>query len=294
MVKEVLLYLNPRPGQTVVDCTTGEGGHAREILERIGEEGMLVGLDKDKEILNRAEELFGTRSNVRLVHSDFRDIEKALEKAGYKGADGVLFDLGVSSYHLDRPERGFSFRAEGPLDMRLDRTQEETAADLVNRLPEKELAGILWDYGEEPKSRRIAAFVAERRKSAPIGTTQELKELVVRATGGRRGATHAATRTFQALRIAVNRELEALHEAMQALPRVLRPGGRAVVITFHSLEDRIVKRVLRGLVKAGCAKDLARKPVLPSRDEVEANPRARSAKLRAVEVVANPAGTETR
>jgi 16S rRNA (cytosine1402-N4)-methyltransferase len=288
MVKEVLLYLNPRPGQTVVDCTVGEGGHAREILGRIGEEGMLIGLDKDNEILERTEAALGGRPNVRLMHKDFRFLSQALEEAGVKAADGLLFDLGISSYHLDNPSRGFSFMSDGPLDMRLNRTQEKTAADLVNQLPESELAEILWEYGEEPKSRRIAACIAKERGDRPITTTEGLKKTIIRATGARHGATHAATRTFQALRIAVNDELTSIHEAMRVLPHVLRSGGRAVVISFHSLEDRIVKRVLRDLASAGCAKNLTRKPVLPSKAEMESNPRSRSAKLRAMEAVEYP------
>jgi 16S rRNA (cytosine1402-N4)-methyltransferase len=284
MIEEVLLYLNLQRGHTAVDCTIGEGGHAVRILEIIGEAGMLIGLDKDEEILQRARERLGERPNVLLKHADFRDLRGVLGELGVEKVDGLLFDLGVSSFHLDNPKRGFSFMSDGPLDMRLDRTQQETAADLVNNLSEEELARILHEYGEEPRSRRIARFIAEARKTRRVTTTGQLKELTVRATGGRHGATHAATRTFQALRIAVNDELASLHDAMRLLPEALRSGGRAVVISFHSLEDRIVKRVLRGLAATGKAQILTRKPVLPSAAEVKENPRSRSAKLRALEV----------
>jgi len=284
LVKELMQYLNPREGQIIVDCTIGEGGHAIRILEGIGERGMLIGLDKDAEILELARRKLSGRPNVRLKHMDFANLPEALHELGFGKVDGALFDLGISSYHLERPERGFSFMAEGPLDMRMDRGQQKTAADLLNTLPEAELAKIIREYGEEPKARRIALRIVKARKEAPVNSTGQLKELIVRATGGRHGARHAATRTFQALRIAVNDELGALHRALKALPEVLLPGGRAVVISFHSLEDRIAKRTFRELVSAGWAKVLTPKPVLPSLEEVEKNPRSRSAKLRALEV----------
>lgn len=284
MIEEVMHYLNIKKGHTVADCTVGEGGHAVRMLEAIDKEGMLIGLDKDGEILRQAKERLGNKANVRLIHGNFIRLSEVLSKLGRENADGVLFDLGVSSYHLDDPKRGFSFISEGPLDMRLDRSQEKNAEELVNELPEKELAGILYEYGEEPKSRRIAKSIVEARKNSRITTTGQLKDLVVRATGGRHGTAHTATRTFQALRIAVNDELSSLHAAMLALPDVLAAGGRAVVISFHSLEDRIVKRVFRDLAATGDAKILTKKPVLPSSAEVEENPRARSAKLRALEV----------
>lgn len=284
MLKEVMLHLDLQEGQTVVDCTTGEGGHAVEMLKRIGESGMLLAFDKDEEILAHARNMLGNRSNVRFIHRNFQHLPEVLDEEGLGKADRVLFDLGVSSFHLNSPERGFSFMSEGPLDMRLDRTQQETAADLVNRLSEREIAHLLREYGEEPMSKRIARLIARERKGGNIKTTGQLKELVVRATGGRHGAAHTATRTFQALRIAVNDELASLHNALRSLPEALRACGKAVVITFHSLEDRIVKRVFRELAASGSAEILTPKPVLPSSGEVAANPRSRSAKLRALEV----------
>jgi len=284
MVEEVLSYLDPRKGQTIADCTIGEGGHADLILERIGEEGMLIGMDKDGEILEKARKRFAGKSNVKLVHTDFRQARAALDGLGLDKLDGILFDFGVSSFHLDNPGRGFSFSHEGPLDMRLDRSREKTAEDIVNTLSESEIAEILRDYGEEPKAGRIARYIVKARKSERIKTTGRLKEIIVSATGGRHGVSHTATRTFQAVRIAVNDELASIHEAVRKTPEILRPGGRAVFISFHSLEDRIVKRDLRGLDGAGLAKILTKKPVLPSKEEVNSNSRARSAKLRALEV----------
>jgi len=285
MLEEAMHYLSPKNGQVQVDCTVGEGGHSAAILRRIGEEGMLVGIDRDEDILSRSRNRFAGIPNVRLVQGDFRFLRDILAGLGFEKVDGVLFDLGVSSYHFETPARGFSFSSEGPLDMRLDRDEDTTAEDLVNDLPENELASIIRDYGEEPKARRIARFIAAARKDKRITTTDELKELVVSATGGRRGSTHTATRTFQALRIAVNDELASLSAAASQLLEVLGPGGRAVAISFHSLEDRIVKRALRDLAATGLAKVLTRKPVLPSREEVERNSRSRSAKLRALEVL---------
>ncbi len=285
MLEEAMHYLKPGKGQTQVDCTTGEGGHSIELLRRIGEEGMLIGIDRDEEILSRAKERLAGFGNVRLVQGDFRFLRSILDEQDIDRVDGVLFDLGVSSYHLDNPDRGFSFTGDGPLDMRLDRSEDKTAEDLVNELPEEELAKIIRDYGEEPKARRIARFVCEARKRERITTTGRFKELVVKATSGRHGSTHTATRAFQALRIAVNDELNSFAEAASRLPEVLRPGGRAVIISFHSLEDRIAKRAFRDLAAAGSAKVLTKKPVLPSGTEVERNPRSRSAKLRALEVL---------
>jgi 16S rRNA (cytosine1402-N4)-methyltransferase len=285
MVEEVLRYLDPKKGHTVVDCTIGEGGHAERILEMIGEEGMLVGIDRDAEVLLEAEKRFGGRSNVKLAHEDFCCLCELLDEMGLEEIDGLLFDLGVSSRQLTDPERGFSFISDGPLDMRFDRTMEKSAMDLVNGLPEKELARIIREYGEEPKARRIAREIVKERKSGPISTTGHLKDIVIRATGGRHGATHTATRTFQALRIAVNDELASVHSAMKTIPEVLRDGGRAVAISFHSLEDRIVKRTFRAMEAAGSARVLTRKAVRPSKSEVDDNPRSRSAKLRALEAV---------
>ena len=269
-----------RPGGFRVDGTVGAGGHAAEILRRSGPDGRLLGGDRDADALAAAAHTlapFGARA--RLVQADYRELPALLAEA----PDAILLDLGVSSIQLDRAERGFSLRTDGPLDMRMDRRGGPTAADLVNRLPEAELADLIYRYGEERASRRIARRIVEARRRSPLRTTRELAELVRAAVGRPRGARiDPATRTFQALRIRVNRELEGLGEAFTSLAHRLAPGGRLAVIAFHSLEDREVKQTFRSLAGAGF-RLLTRKPVRPGADEVRRNPRARSARLRAVE-----------
>jgi 16S rRNA (cytosine1402-N4)-methyltransferase len=282
--QESLELLAIAAGGFYVDGTVGMGGHAVEILTRSGPSGRLLGVDRDAEALAVARErlaVFGDRVSLR--HADYRQLPELL---GGEAVDGVLLDLGVSSLQLDRPERGFSFQREGPLDMRMDQSQGETAADLVNGLSEQELADLIFRYGEERASRRIARAVTQARKQAAIETTLELATLVRRAAGGRRrGRIDPATRTFQALRIAVNSELEGLSDGLRALAACLKPGGRLVVIAFHSLEDREVKLTFRDLGRQGF-RLLTKKPVRPSEDELRANPRARSARLRALEKAA--------
>ena len=269
-----------RPGGLWVDGTVGLGGHASAVLRATAPDGRLLGFDRDKETLARARERlapFGDRA--RLEQADFREIPARLGEAR---ADGVLLDLGLSSVQLDDPARGFSFQADGPLDMRMDRDGGETAADLVNALPEKELADVIYAYGEERASRRIARAIVRSRERAPIETTAALAEIVRRAAPpSRRRGFHPATRTFQALRIRVNRELEGLGEALGALAGCLAPAGRMAVIAFHSLEDREVKTAFRTLARQGYT-ILTRKPLRPGEDETRANPRARSARLRAI------------
>jgi 16S rRNA (cytosine1402-N4)-methyltransferase len=269
-----------------VDATVGAGGHAHAVLASSAPDGRLLGLDLDADALRLASDRlrpFGARA--RLLQGSFRELPDALAAAGFGpqgGVDGILFDLGVSSMQLDRPERGFAFGAEGPLDMRLDPTGGESAADLVARLPERELADLLFAYGEEPASRRIARAIVRRREAAPFRTTTDLARVVAGAAGARGGwrRIHPATRTFQALRIAVNDELGALESALPAAAAALKPGGRLVVIAFHSLEDRIVKRFLR---ERQDLQPLTRKPLTASEAEVAENARSRSAKLRAAE-----------
>ena len=282
--QESLELLAIAAGGFYVDGTVGMGGHAVEILTRSGPSGRLLGVDRDAQALAAARErLAGFGERVWLRHADYRQLPELL--AG-EAVDGVLLDLGVSSLQLDSPERGFSFQREGPLDMRMDQSQGETAADLVNGLGEKELADLIFRYGEERASRRIARAVTQARKHAAIETTLELATLVRRAAGGRRrGRIDPATRTFQALRIAVNSELEGLSEGLRALAACLKPGGRLVVIAFHSLEDREVKHTFRDLGRQGY-RLLTKKPVRPNEDELRANPRARSARLRALEKAA--------
>jgi 16S rRNA (cytosine1402-N4)-methyltransferase len=281
LLAETLELLAVRPGGLYVDGTVGLGGHAAAVLRASGPDGRLVGLDRDGETLERARARlaeFGGRA--RLEQGDYREIPQRL--CG-EAADGILLDLGVSSAQLDDAERGFSFQAEGPLDMRMDRSGGTTAAFLVNRLGEKDLADLIYEYGEEPASRRIARAILFARQRKPIETTTELADIVRRAAPRRRpGAPHPATRTFQALRIRVNRELEGLAGALEEAAGCLNPGGRLAVIAFHSLEDRAAKEALRALSARGF-RVLTRKPVRPGEAEVRANPRARSARLRAVQ-----------
>ena len=281
LLAESLELLAVKPGGLYVDGTVGPGGHAAAILERSAPSGRLLGLDRDSEVLERAGERlrpFGPRA--RLVHADYRAIPRLLAD---ERADGVLLDLGISSVQLDTPERGFSFRSEGPLDMRMDRTGGETAADLVNRMSEPDLADLIYRFGEERSSRRIARAIAGARRQGRIRTTTELAAIVRRAAGrSRRPGLDPATRTFQALRIQVNRELEGLGPALSAIAGCLAPGGRLAVIAFHSLEDREVKQAFRELARQGFA-ILTRRPVRPSAVETAGNPRSRSARLRALE-----------
>ena len=301
MPAEVLDYLRPRSGAIIVDGTIGGGGHALEIVERILPGGRLIGIDRDEEALGAAAELLKDFSgNVTLKQGNFSDIEAIVLRLGIRAVDGVLLDLGLSSHQLDTPERGFSFKFDTPLDMRMDRDQSVTARDLVNSLSERHLAEILWNYGEEKWARRIAKFIVERRARKPIETTAELAEIVLAAipSGARPENIHAATKTFQGLRIAVNKELEALQSGLDAAIRLLGKGGRLVVFSYHSLEDRMVKETFArhagrctcpsGLPICACGAEkrisiLTRRPISPSETEVRANPRARSAKLRAVE-----------
>jgi 16S rRNA (cytosine1402-N4)-methyltransferase len=296
---EVLAALDPRPGQVFVDATIGAGGHARLLADPLGPDGRLIGLDRDASMLALA----GARLRglpVTLVHSGFDELPDELARLGVAAVDGLLADLGVSSDQLDAPERGLSFARAGPLDMRLDPESGETAADLLCRMNERDLADLFWRYGEERFSRRIARRIVETRRLRPLRTTEELAELVrrcvprprwhgqlaARATKGRRKPPiDPATRVFQALRIAVNDELGALDRLLAALPDCVRPGGRAAVISFHSLEDRRVKQAFRDRTRW---QELTRKPVTAGEEEVARNPRARSAKLRAAVRLPSP------
>lgn len=276
LLAECLEALAVRPGGFYVDGTVGLGGHARAILEASAPDGRLLGVDRDSEALQHAAQAlmpFGERA--RLEHAEFARLPELL---GASRADGILLDLGVSSLQLDSAERGFSFQADGPLDMRMDRSQRETAAEAVNRLPEPRLADVLHAWGEEPAARRVARAIVEARRRAPLRTTAELAA-VVRRAAHRRPGLDPATRTFQALRIHVNREILGLGDTLAHLASCLRPGGRLAVISFHSLEDREVKRSFRALEAHGF-RALRRKPLRPGEDEVRGNPRARSAKLR--------------
>jgi 16S rRNA (cytosine1402-N4)-methyltransferase len=278
LLAESLELLAVRPGGRYVDGTLGLGGHAAEILRHSGPDGRLLATDRDAEMLSRARHRLAEFSERVTFHqADFRAVPALL--AGER-VDGILLDLGISSAQLDDPDRGLSFQVEGPLDMRLDRSEGLTAEDLVNRMRERELADVIYLFGEEPASRRIARAIVAAR---PLHTTRELAEVVRRAAPrSRRPGLHPATRTFQALRIHVNRELEGLGEALRALARCLRPEGRMAVIAFHSLEDREAKQAFRALVPEGF-RILTKKPVRPGEVELRENPRARSARLRGIE-----------
>jgi len=300
LLRETMDALAVRPGGTYIDCTVGGGGHAAEILRRSAPDGRLIGLDQDDNALRAAGERlapFGDR--VTLVRTNFERIAEVAERLGIDGADGVLMDIGVSSHQFDEAERGFSYHHDAPLDMRMDRTQPLSARDLVNEWEEAEIARVIREYGEERWASRIAQFIVRARSQRPIETTGELVEIIKAAipAGARREGGHPARRTFQALRIAVNDELGALERGLEGALRVLRPGGRLAVITFHSLEDRIVKQTFaRWARPCTCPPDIPvcvcgqkplaepvnRKPVKASAEELKENPRSRSATLRAV------------
>jgi 16S rRNA (cytosine1402-N4)-methyltransferase len=287
MVAETVALLEPARGGLFVDCTVGLGGHARAILA--GGATRLIGLDRDMTALAiAAETLADWRDRVELVHADYRELPSMLAPRGIDGIDGALADLGVSSMQFDTEGRGFSFRRDEPLDMRMDQTQGATAADLIAGTGEEDLANVIFQYGEERFSRRIARGIVEARRAGRIATTGQLAQIVRRAVP-RKGYQRIdpATRTFQALRIWVNRELDGLDTFLVDASRLLSSGARLAVITFHSLEDRIVKHVFRALAAAGeTLRVLTRKPVVPGEAEVARNPRARSAKLRAIERLA--------
>jgi 16S rRNA (cytosine1402-N4)-methyltransferase len=281
---ELLALLAPRPGGRYLDATLGLGGHAAAILEASGPNGSLVGLDRDAEALAGAAERLGPYGGrVELLHGRYEHLDELLPSE--VRFDGIVFDLGASSLQLDRAERGFSFSHEGPLDMRMDQSGGPTAAELLRRLPERELADLIYRWGEERWSRRIARYLVTAREAAPIESTAALAALVARAIPRAKWPRqiHPATRTFQALRIAVNEELVGLAEALKAAAGRLVPGGRLAAISFHSLEDRIVKHTWRELAAAGTAAVLTRRPLAAGEAEIEGNPRARSAKLRALE-----------
>jgi 16S rRNA (cytosine1402-N4)-methyltransferase len=288
LTAETLFHLQPEHGGLFVDCTVGLGGHARALLDAGATR--LLGVDRDPSALAAAQlNLAPWADRVELVHADYRELEDVLDRRAIDTTDGVLADLGISSMQLEAPGRGFSFQRDEPLDMRMDPTAGETAAELVSRSTERDLADAIFKYGEERFSRRIARSIVAARHEAPIATTGRLAAIVRRSVP-HRGYMRIdpATRTFQALRIWVNRELEGLDRFIEAAVRRLRIGRRLVVITFHSLEDRVVKHTLRALERGEQAlvKVLTKKPVVPSEEEVRSNPRARSAKLRAAERLA--------
>jgi 16S rRNA (cytosine1402-N4)-methyltransferase len=284
LTAKVLEYLAPAPGQTMVDATVGAAGHARLLAEQLTPGGRLIGLDRDASMLALARPRLAGLP-VTLVHANFDELPGVLDKLGIAPVQGVLADLGVSSDQIDEPKRGFSFQKSGPLDMRMDPTSGDSAGGLLRRLSERELADLFWKYGEERYSRRIARKIVETRRRDPLETTDQLAALirscVPRSRPGR-SRIDPATRVFQAIRIAVNDELGALDRFLAELPSCVKPGGRAVVISFHSLEDRRVKQAFRDRLKWEV---LTSKPIQPTEEEIHNNPRSRSAKLRAAQRV---------
>lgn len=293
---EIIHALNPHSPGKYIDATVGAGGHAKGILEESAPDGTLLALDRDPEALAIASQRLSIfKDRIRLVHTSYVNLLEEMHHMGWEAVDGIVFDLGLSSMQLDTPQRGFSFQGSGPLDMRFDPTQPVDAAELVNHLPERELADLIWRYGEDRESRRIAAAILQAR---PILTTTELAEVIRKAVGGQHGRIHPATRTFQALRIAVNQELQAVEIVLPSAVKALAPGGRLAVISFHSMEDRLVKQYFkRESTDCICPPEqpictcehkasirvVTRHPIQPSEGEISENPRARSARLRVAE-----------
>jgi len=290
------------PAGKYVDCTLGGGGHSKRVLSKLDAHGKLICYDQDALAIRHAEEIFGEDERITLVNRNFEDLEETLKELDLLPVNGILFDLGVSSPQLDEAERGFSYMQDAPLDMRMDPSSSLTAREIVNKWSEENLAQLIWKYGEEKWSKRIAQFIVQARKVQPLETTGDLVQAIKAAVPAavRRSGPHPAKRTFQAIRIAVNDELGVLDRVLDQALRCLDHGGRIAVITFHSLEDRIVKdRMKSWLGRCTCppelpicrcnavavAKVLTRKPILPSEEEVEQNPRSRSAKLRVAEKI---------
>ncbi|MFH0762750.1 MAG: 16S rRNA (cytosine(1402)-N(4))-methyltransferase RsmH [Candidatus Omnitrophota bacterium] len=285
MLKEVLNYLSLGPGKVIVDATIGTGGHSQAILEKILPAGRLIAIDRDQESLAISRQrLKDFGASCVFTHGNFADMDIILENLNIKEVDGILFDLGISSYQLQDAQRGFSFRNEGPLDMRMDRKSYICAFDLLNNLTEEEISTMLWNFGEERWHNRIAHHLIRERQSQPISTTTELADIVARSIPPRyrhrHYRIHPATRTFQAVRIAVNRELEALETAINKAITLLSKDARLCIISFHSLEDRVAKFSFRRAFAEGLIKIITPKPLTPAQAEVEANPSSRSSKLR--------------
>ena len=287
LTEEVLEWANVSESMTVVDGTLGGGGHAKLLLQKLGPSGRLIGLDRDPLAIERARVTLSNEtidaSKITLVCTSYRDLPSVLEELDLSSVDRILLDLGLSSDQLACRDRGFSFRTGGPLDLRFDPTSGIPASDFIARIGEQQLANIIYEYGEERFSRRIAKAIVERRRSNPIATAEQLHDLIHRVVPGRvHGRVDSATRTFQALRIAVNEELDHLKQALEELPKYLAPGGRFLAISFHSLEDRLVKNAFRD---HPLLQRMTKKPVIPGDRECDENPRSRSAKMRVAERV---------
>lgn len=288
MVSEVLRFLQPGRRRKILDATIGPGGHTEAILKELPEDAIVIGLDWDDRALELAQKnLADFSQRVIFIQANFKEMADVLAEQGLGKVDGVIYDLGLSAQQLSDGKRGFSFQREGPLDMRINDTLPHTARDLVNHLSLARLAHIFKDYGEERYARRIARLIVNSRKKSPIRTTLELAQLAKKVYGPRHFRIHPATRIFQALRIAVNAELDNLKASLSALPGLLSPEARVVVISYHSLEDRMVKETFNQGARQGLYKILTPKPLGPSDEEISRNPRSRSARLRAVERVAS-------
>jgi 16S rRNA (cytosine1402-N4)-methyltransferase len=303
LLTEVIELLDPQPGGVYVDCTLGGGGHAKAILERVLPGGHLFGIDRDQDAIDRASDEFRQfESDVTLVRGNFAGLQEILRNLDIEAVDGVLFDLGVSSHQLDEAERGFSFSSDAPLDMRMDRRQQLTAANAVNELPEKELADVIYTYSDERFSRRIARAIVERRQTHPFRTTTELADIVKAAIPRKAWPEkiHPATRTFQSIRLFVNSEMDELEKGLVSAADVLKIGGKLAAISYHSIEHKKIKEFLaKGSGRCVCPpglpicvcearkylKGLTRKPIVPTQEEIEANPRSRSAQLRVAEKI---------
>lgn len=288
MLSEVIDHLKLESGKTVVDATIGTGGHSIEILKRIIPGGRLIGIDRDQDSLDVCRQrLVEFEGYYELVHANFMDLDKVLKKIGIEEVDGIVFDLGISSYQLKDTQRGFSFKEDGPLDMRLDKSSYISAYDLINNLNENEISHLLWNFGQERWHNRIAHLLIEERKLEPISRTTQLADLVMRAIPQRYLRSyyriHPATRTFQAVRIAVNRELEVLECSIRKAVAILKKEARICVISFHSLEDRVVKHTFRALKADGLINIITNKPLIPTDGEIATNPSSRSSKFRAAE-----------
>ncbi len=295
LLEEAIAHLHILPKKKYIDATMGGGGHTEEIAKR---GGLVLGIDADEEAIEHVKEKFkihpsGHKQNLefkiedklRIVQGNFRDIDRLAKENGFDTVSGILFDLGVSGHQLDRPERGFSLRQSGPLDMRMDSTLSVRAGDLINGLSKSELSDLFFRLGEENQSRVIAKNIVDERKKGLITTTEELRRIVERTVRGQVGHVHPATRIFQALRIAVNDELHSLKDALPKAFALLEPGGYLAIISFHSLEDRIVKEYFLTLKESSKGEIITHKPVIPSEHEIAVNPRSRSAKLRVVKKI---------
>ncbi len=288
LLREVIDLLDPEPGDVIVDATLGAGGHAAKILERIVPGGSVIAFDRDPEAINRSREILaGSDKDITYINEDFRGLKKTASAMALEGIDGAVFDLGMSSYQVDDPERGFSFLRDGPLDMRFDPRAVLPASEVVNGYGEDVLAGIISEYGEERYAQAVARAIIKARRTSGINTTGELAVIIKEAIGYRYRSQklHPACRTFQALRMYVNDEMGAIDSGVRGAVSLLKRGGRICVISFHSIEDRAIKNIFKTAAKEGNMKILTKKPVRPSREETRSNPRSRSAKLRAAEKI---------